>query len=224
MPNAATSTLRAATNKLQTAVDRQIPLAGELPGELLNRQVAGSGLDAALRVGVRPTLRDQLATGGPTLLAFLRDFGCIFCREMIKDIRVASETADAAGGPRRFPRVVFVHQASVESGERFFGRYWPGVPAISDPDKHLYEAVGLGRGSVLQLLGPRVWVSGVRALVKGHVPGTKRDGDKWTMPGLLLIDPPADDEAPAVVRWSHRFRHAADSPDFTTIANEKPAA
>ena len=224
MPNAATAKLRAATEKLQTAVDRRVGLVSELPVELLQRQVAGSGLNSAVRAGVYPTLRDQLSDDGPTLLAFLRDFGCIFCREMIKDVRVAAETADRESGPRRFPRVVFVHQASVESGERFFGRYWPGVPAISDPDKHLYEAVGLGRGSVLQLLGPRVWVSGVRALVKGHVPGMKRDGDKWTMPGLLLVDPPAGDESPGVVRWSHRFRHAADSPDFHTLAHQKPAA
>lgn len=213
----ALSGIKAVAAKARSAADIAATLPAALPADLLDRPVIGSGLNGPDRIGRRATLRDQLAKDRPTLLIFLRDFGCVFCREMIKDVRIAAETADVAGGPHRYPRVVFIHQASPESGERFFGRYWPGAPAISDPDKHLYHAAGLDRGSILQLLGPRVWVRGVQAILKGHSPGLRRDGDPWIMPGLLLVDPAA--EGAAKVRWSHRFRHIADSPAFDQLAS-----
>lgn len=214
----ALSSVKVVAAEAYAAADGTARFPTELPSSLLDRVVTGSGLNGPDRIGRQITLRDQLAKDRPTLLIFLRDFGCIFCREMIKDVRIAAETADASeGGARHYPRIVFIHQASPKSGERFFGRYWPGAPAISDPQRTLYDAVGLGRGSLLQLLGPRVWLAGLRALLKRHTPGLRRDGDPWTMPGLLLVDPA--DEGPAQVRWSHQFSHAADSPSFDALAS-----
>ncbi len=174
--------------------------------DVLDAAVSGSSLAEPL------TLRGQLSPTRTTLLVFLRHFGCCFCREMVKDIRIASEAADGPGGERRYPKVVFVHMASPEQGGEFFGSYWPASPAISDPDKRLYDAFGLGRGSFGQMFKPAVWACGVRALRKGHGVG-RPVGDPWEMPGLFLLEPDGS------IVWSHDFRHAGDHPDFHAIAS-----
>jgi hypothetical protein len=183
-----------------------------LPADVLDHEVAGSNLDQPDDTRP-PTLRDQLASDRPTLLVLLRHFGCIFCRETIKDVRTAAEQADGNGGERRgYPRVVFVHMGDPESGGRFVSRYWPAAAAISDPDKQIYGAVDLPRGSVGQMFAPKVWACGIRAARKGHRIG-RAVGDPWQMPGVLLLDPPLP-SADATVLYRHTYRHAGDTPDF----------
>ena len=100
--------------------------------------------------------------------------------------------------------------ATSDQGGDFFGDYWPGSPAISDPHKRLYDAFGLERGTVGQMFKPAVWACGVRALRKGHRVG-RPVGDPWEMPGLFLLDPGGG------VTWSHDFKHAGDHPDFADL-------
>ena len=183
-------------------------LPDSIPPEMLDEPVSGGGLHTGDRGA--STLRDQLDPAGPTLLVFLRHLGCIFCREMVKDIRIAADRADAGQPEKRYPRVVFVHSATAELGARFFGRFWPGASAISDPEKRLYRAAGLGRGTFIQLLGPRAIAAALRGLLKGHTIGSPA-GDPWMMPGLLLVSPQG--------RILHRHvpRHAGDHPRFDTF-------
>src|SRR5690606_14956744 len=90
-----------------------------LEDNLLDAPVAGSGLHED--ENGHATLRAQLDSERPTLLLFLRHLGCVFCRQMVKDVRIASDEADAGQAEKRFPRVVFVHSAETERGARFFG-------------------------------------------------------------------------------------------------------
>jgi len=117
-------------------------------------------------------------------------------------LRVSKEAADA-------PRVVFVFQSEPEEGRAFFARYDGAEHAIADPDRELYRAFGLDRGTLGQLAGPRVWLAGIRAVGKGHGMGRVR-GDAFQMPGAFLVE---DGE----VTWSHEFRHAGDAPDFSRV-------
>ncbi len=148
------------------------------------------------------TLGDQIQQ--PTLLVFLRHFGCIFCREMVRDLRKAKETIE------HFPNVIFVYQGSVQDGQVFFDRFWPGVAAIADTSKKLYQAFGIGSGSVNKLFGPMVWSCAIRAGIKGNGVG-KPVGDVWTMPGMFLIQPSG------VITWQHQFAHIGDHPDLKSI-------
>ena len=185
-----------------------------LPAALLDAPVAGSNL-AAGDDGAA-TLRDQLAGDRPTLLAAVRHFGCIFCREMVKDLRTAAEVADR-GAERRYPKVVFVHMAAPEAGARFFGKLWPAAPAISDPDRRLYDALGSRRGGWWQMFRPVVWLHGWRALRKGHRVG-RPIGDPWRMPVLMLVEPtPAGD---AAMRPAHAFAHAGSRPAYDRLCDE----
>ena len=179
-----------------------------LPPALLDRPVSGSGLNESAAGGESPVLlRDQLDADRPTLLVFLRHLGCPFCREMVKDVRTAAETADGPAGRRRFPRVVFFHTVGPRRGARFFGRYWPAAPAVSDPGRAVYEALDFARAGVLQVFGPRVWPCFLRAARKGHRQG-KFAGDLWAMPGLLLLAPDGR------VLARHDFSHIGQHVDY----------
>lgn len=180
-----------------------------LPADAADASVQGTALAEPA------SLRGQLDDVRPTLVVLVRHFGCIFCREMIKDLRIASENADGPGGERRYPKVVFVHMGTREQGDAFFGSYWPGVTAVSDPTRRLYEALGLQRGGLPQMFGPRAWTCGIRAVSKGHFVG-KPVGDPWQMPGVFLLDGTVAGDVP--ILWQHTFRHAGDHPNFADLA------
>jgi len=154
-------------------------------------------------LNLRPgPLADQVA-GGLTLLVFLRHFGCPFCKETIADLKQLS--ADNS----QFPRVVFISQCRVEESTEFFTKRWAEARVVCDPEKQLYTALGLRRGSLGQIMGVRVWACSMRALVKGHVM-TLPVGDPWLMPGAFLVQ---GDE----ILWAHRFRHQGDHPDWRNL-------
>jgi hypothetical protein len=158
---------------------------------------------------LRPgTLGDQLHAA-PVLLVFLRHFGCLFCREVVRDVRREHERPG-------FPRVLFVHQGDAAGGDDFFGRYWPDAPAVADPAAALYRAFDVERGNVAQMFGPRSTACAVRALAKGNGVGRKV-GDGWTLPTMLLFD------GDGRVVWEHRGRHAGDHHVWDAVRAAVPA-
>lgn len=168
----------------------------QVPDALLARPVTGLNL-------VPGTLADQLDPAG-TLLVFLRHFGCIFCREMISDLRKLT------GEDATFPPVLAFFQGTVEQGREFFAPRWPEVRAVADAPKVFYEGMGLTWGSVRQMFGPRAWACGFRALSKGHFVGMKVIGDPWLLPGVFLV-------RDRQVVWKHDFEHAGDHPDWKLV-------
>ena len=82
-----------------------------------------------------------------------------------------------------------------------------------------YEAVGLEKGSINQLLGPRTILRGLGAMLTGNFAGLPK-GDPMVMPGAFL----------AVRRqliWEHRATHSGDHPDFAAMRRawaEHPSA
>jgi len=122
----------------------------------------------------------------------------VFCRRDVEDLRV--RVADEAS----FPEVLFVHLGTVEAGERFFESHWPEARAVSDPDKVIYEAFGLGRASLSWVLGLRVWMPGLRALLSGHRIGRVTGDPHWSSGSFLVRD--------AVVAWEQRHAHSGDTP------------
>ena len=175
----------------------------KIPAELLDQFVKGVNL-------VPGSLREQLGEK-PTLLVFLRFFGCTFCRETISDLRAAAESDPT------YPSVLFFFQGTSREGRAFLRHYWPEARAVSDPELRFYEAFGVARGSFLQMLGPSVLWAKRRANAKGHHNGERGAADIWRMPGLFVV---AGDR----VLWRHEFRHAADHPDFSRIPSRFESA
>jgi hypothetical protein len=165
-------------------------------------QSAVTGLN--LRGG---TLADEIG-GKPSLLVFLRHFGCMFCREMVRDLRRITETTPD------FPPVLFFYQGTVEEGQNFFGQYWPQARAVSDVPKTFYTAMGLRRATFGQMFGIQVWTCRLRAMSTGNFIG-KAVGDPWIMPGVFLVQG-------SEMLWCHRFMHQGDHPDWSKIPDKIP--
>lgn len=149
---------------------------------------------------------DELSRLSPVLLVFLRHAGCTFCREALSDLAARRSEIEKHGA-----RLVLVHMGSEEQGARFFSRYGlESVQRISDPERSLYRAFGLPRGSISDLFGPKVWVRGFQAGILGrHGVGTLA-GDGFQMPGAFLL------YFGEVVR-SYRHQSAADRPDYMQL-------
>jgi len=181
-------------------------MSDHVPEMLMTKAL--SGLNLVDGAGSPATLAGQLSrTKGPTLLVFLRHFGCIFCREMLSDVRKQVESNQG------FPNVLVFCQADVQEATDFFARHWPDATVVCDREKQFYAAMELGRGTVAQMFGPRAWACGLRAMVKGNSIGFHRIiGDPWTMPGLFLVSPVGE------ILWQHEFDHAGDHPDFSALS------
>jgi hypothetical protein len=175
--------------------DKETTIVDMLSAEALDAPVTGVGLSPG-------TLRDQLDED-VTLLVFLRQFGCMFCREMVSELRIAAEESEV------FPSVLFLSQGNATEGRAFLRRYWPGARAIADPRLELYDVMGIRRGGLMDALGPRVFAARSRARDKGFENGPI-SGDIWRMPGLIAV-------RQEKIVWSHRAAHAADHPDFSRI-------
>ena len=69
-------------------------------------------------------------------------------------------------------------------GAAFFEKRWPEARAVPDPEKILFDAFGLERGSLAQLVGPRTWAAGFRA--RRHGVGLPK-GDPRVLAGSFLV-------------------------------------
>ncbi len=129
----------------------------------------------------------DLSKQRPVLLVFLRHFGCSFCREAISDISKRQKKLVGEG-----ITLVMVHMAIEEkTAVSFFKKYklWP-VQHILDPQKQLYAAFGLGRGTPQQLFGLMNWIRGFQAgVVEGHgfAYHGEEMGDGFQMPGVFML-------------------------------------
>jgi hypothetical protein len=167
---------------------------------------------ARARVSGGPSLA-ELSRGGPALVVFLRHAGCTFCREALADIAARRARIESEG-----VRIVLVHMGDDASAREFFAKYGlDDVARVSDPDRELYRAFDLRRGSPWQLFGLRVWWRGfVAGVLGGHGVGALA-GDGFQMPGVFLMRDG---------RIERAFRHqsAGDRPEYETLACGLPGS
>lgn len=145
----------------------------------------------------------------PQFMVFLRHFGCTFCREALADLAAIRNRLSAVGA-----RLVLVHMSQEEEARAMFKKYGlEDFTAISDPDRVLYRAFALRRGSPTQLLGWSVWKRGWEAGVKQrHGIGWLR-GDAAQMPGAFVVS-----QGHVVAQFIHES--AADRPDYVVVAED----
>lgn len=140
----------------------------------------------------------------PTLLIFLRHFGCTFCREALFDIsQIKNEIR------QRGVKMVYVHMVDGETANLHLSlNNLDDSLNISDPEKRLYQYFGLQRGSFKQLYGLSVMMRGLQAgFIEGRGHGFKFIGDGEQMPGLFML------KDGKVVR-SFIHEKASDRPDY----------
>ncbi|MDX2117822.1 MAG: SelL-related redox protein [Planctomycetota bacterium] len=156
----------------------------------------------------RGTSLGSLSEGAGVLVVLLRHAGCTFCREALADL-----ARDRAEIERSGTRIVLVTQSSEAKAAAEATRYGlVDVSRISDPDRNLYRAFGLRRGTLGELFGARVWVRGFSAgiLARHGVGGL--DGDGFQMPGAFVL------KDRRVIR-AYRHRDAADRPEYCELVS-----
>lgn len=87
-------------------------------------------------------------------------------------------------------------------GDAFLSTRWPEARAVSDPERALYDAFGLRRASAGEVLSPRSWGSGLKAVLSGHLPG-RPVGDPLVLSGQFLV-------RGGEVLWENRHAHPGD--------------
>lgn len=146
----------------------------------------------------------------PTMLVFLRHFGCPFCREMLSEIEHNRAQIEKEG-----TKIILVHLVDDAKAEEITSNFGlQDLPRISDPDKRIYKAFGLSRGSLEQLFGFNVLVRGIiRTVLKLDLPRPFK-GDAFQMPGIFVI------HKGMVI---HTFKHTslADRPDYIELARSR---
>jgi hypothetical protein len=154
------------------------------------------------------SLLDLTATR-PTLIVFLRHLGCVFCRQMLGDLRDARRAIERAG-----LNIALVHMASDRQAELIFRLYGlDDLPRFSDPDRSLYSAFGLRRVTVRELLSTNLLKRGLEACIhERHAMGIPR-GDPMQMPGVFIVE-----RGRILARFIHQ--HPWDRPDFVALVHE----
>ena len=150
---------------------------------------------------------DEASFEKPVLLVFLRHFGCIFCKEAMKDISRKKDVWE-----EKNINVVLVHMADNETAEKFFTKYGiPDIEHISNPSCDLYASFGLTKGTASQLFGLKNWIRGFEVtVIKGTPLGLRQIGDGFQMPGVFLI-------SEGEIKDSYIHTSASDRPDYESI-------
>lgn len=154
-----------------------------------------------------------LSEKGLVLLVFLRHFGCIFCREALRDLsekRKEYEDKNIA--------IVFVHMSNKETAEMYFRSFnLDGIRHISDPQCSYYSAFDLGKGNISQLFGFKNLVRGFEVTIGKGIPIVASQlGDGNQMPGVFVIH-----QGEIIRSFRHSF--AGDKPDYDAILDIETA-
>jgi len=141
----------------------------------------------------------------PVLLVFLRHFGCIFCRELLGKLEQHQVAIIEAG-----LKLVVIGLGDPDQAQQVCGQLVPNAVCLSNKSGEAYTAYGFKTGSLMQLAGPQVMSSAVRAARAGYFQG-ETTGDISQLGGLFVVD------QSGYIRLSFYSRYAGDQPDLTTI-------
>jgi peroxiredoxin len=118
----------------------------------------------------------------PLIVAFMRHFGCAFCREHLILLGEAYHEIRAAGGD-----ALAVFQYRAESTRNFCRHRGVPFDCLGDPEREGYQRVSLGRGERKEYLGAKVLRGWMRTARRGVVPGIPK-GDVALQPGTFVVD------------------------------------
>jgi len=144
----------------------------------------------------------------PLLLAFTRHFGCTQCKEMLDQLAQSRQAIVKAG-----INIVAVMQGSPQESLKFCEKFAPNILCLSDPQRELYCAFGLGQGNVYQtVLSPHVIRSVNAAWKKGYRLEMPPHGqDARQMSGTFIIG------TDGRVRLPYYYNTIADHPPVSLL-------
>lgn len=143
------------------------------------------------------------------ILAFTRHFGCPQCKEMLDELVAGyPELADAGLA------LAVVTQGTPDQTREFCNERAPGILCLSDPERKVYTAFGLERGTLRQtFLSAQVWRSN-RKLKKTRGWNTELPPpgqDSMLMSGTFVIGPDG------LIRLPYYYENIADHPPLNLL-------
>jgi peroxiredoxin len=143
------------------------------------------------------------------ILAFTRHFGCPQCKEMLDElVEGYPELADAGLS------LAVVTQGTPDQSREFCNERAPGILCLSDPERKVYTAFGLERGTLRQtFLSAQVWRSN-RKLKKTRGWNTELPPpgqDSMLMSGTFVIGPDG------LIRLPYYYDNIADHPPLDLL-------
>ena len=151
----------------------------------------------------------ELYARRPTLVVFVRHFGCIFCRERYTDLSACAALLDAHG-----MNAVVIGNGTVPMAEAFGDTVGSDIPLYTDPSRAVFKLAGMKRMFGLNLAtighGLRSWKAGHRQ--------TAVAGDVWQQGGCLVIDTNGD------ILAAQHDASAGDHIDFEALITQATLA
>lgn len=128
----------------------------------------------------KPAFLTDVLGGRPTLLCFLRHFGCLFCFEHASAVLEEKTALEEAGA-----QVVFVGNGNPVHAREFAQEYNLAGGVFTDPSRRLYAALEMRHG-VNRTLNVQTARHARRAYQAGHRQrGVK--GDPWQQGGNVAV-------------------------------------
>ncbi|MBN2476828.1 MAG: redoxin domain-containing protein [Pirellulales bacterium] len=117
---------------------------------------------------------------------------------------------------REYPRLkqaggelLLVTMGTPQQAAMFRDKFQFEATFLADAQRQAYRAFGLERGTMGQVLGPRVWLGLLKGMARGGV--GKPIGDVRQMPGAFVVD------RQGIVRYTHYPSHQAEAPSYQEI-------
>lgn len=144
----------------------------------------------------------------PAVLAFVRHYGCVFCRDQAVQLHRLRDEFEEAG-----VRLVVIGHGTPEMAASFRRAQGVDLPVLVDPDRRIYETVGAKVATLDELIGPRQILAGLRAALTSRmkqgsiaVHQGRIIGHAAQLGGVLVIAPDGS------VRYAHMSDNASDYP------------
>lgn len=160
---------------------------------------AAAALPVLTPDGAEVRLGEAWATK-PVVLALMRHFGCIFCKDHVARLKPIIPRIHQAGA-----ELVIVGNGLPQFAKFFAEDYGIDTPLFTDPTLRVYEALEAHRPGWLAAVHPLVMLRAFRAMLRGRMQG-RTQGDVAQLGGVFIILP--DGSMP----YAYRSRLAGDLP------------
>jgi peroxiredoxin len=156
-----------------------------------------------------PVQLESRWANGPTLVSFLRHFGCIHCRARLSVLEKHRDEIQAAG-----LRLVTLALGEPKHAQRYCGKLAPHLDCFASDNNEGYYAWGLRQGTTAEFMehGMDVMKASLKALASGHIQGMAT-GDAHMLPGTFIVD------TDGVIRYAYYSAYAGDDPTIETLVS-----
>ena len=147
----------------------------------------------------------ELWQDGPTLLVFLRHFGCIFCRERLSQLAQHQTDIEQAG-----LKIVAIGIGEAKHADRYCGNLLPNATCLASEDAAIYHTYGFAQVKLGDMLSFQAVKNSVRAFTSGQMQG-QTTGDFRMIGGTFIVD------TDGVIQYAYYSKTPGDHPSFGVV-------